>query len=248
MNNGYYSDAGDGVWQANALAHDAYAAANGITYFVPTEDEWYKAAYWTGNGYSDYANGDDDGTAPTHGTTSGWNYENGEFGTWESGFGGVEQNGTYDMMGNVWEWIEDPVGVLRGGGYNLYDSESALRSSYRYVIYIPWGENKDLGFRPVQVVPEPIPELAEIIGGVRFLPNDILKLAVSGVSSPEYSYPESTTNLVDGIWERIPHSDDGMNLFIETNFTYSTTDGTNRFIYIQQSTNSTGFIRIQSVY
>jgi hypothetical protein len=86
-----------------------------------------------------------------------------------------------------------------------------------------------------------------IEGGMTLLPNDILMLAISGASSPEYYYPESTTNLVDGVWERIPHSDNGVNEFIVTNLSYSTTDGPNRFIYMQQGTNSAGFIRIQSV-
>ena len=29
--------------------------------------------------------------------------------TWETGFGAGEQNGTYDMMGNVWEWNESAM-------------------------------------------------------------------------------------------------------------------------------------------
>ncbi len=86
---------------------------------------------------------------------------------------------------------------------------------------------------------------ARIVGGVTWLGNDLLKLEVSG-ASPAASYcPASTTNLVNGAWGRIPHSDDGVNDFIVTNLTYSTTDGTNRFIYMQQGTNRIGFIRIQ---
>ncbi len=159
INSGYYSTSdGGATYQANASAHDTYAAANGITYFVPTEDEWYKAAYYTGSGYSDYANGDDVGTDPTHGTSSGWNYYNGTYVVgspnyvWASGYGGQEQNGTTDMMGNVWEWMEDPAGVLRGGSCNA--SESLLRSSYRDGTG-PSNEGIYVGFRPVEVVPEP---------------------------------------------------------------------------------------------
>jgi len=159
INSGYYSTSdGGATYQANASAHDVYADANGITYFVPTEDEWYKAAYWTGTGYSDYANGDDVGTDPTHGTSSGWNYYNGGYVngspnyTWATGFGGEEQNGTTDMMGNVWEWMEDSAGVIRGG--SCFIGEDYLRSSLR-IGNIPSGESTDVGFRPVEVVPEP---------------------------------------------------------------------------------------------
>ncbi len=72
-------------------------------------------------------------------------------------------------------------------------------------------------------------------------------MEVSGASPAAGYWPASTTNLVNGAWERIPHSDDGLNDFIVTNLTYSTTDGTNRFIYLQESTNRTEFIRIQRI-
>ncbi len=147
-----------GVYQSTARA--SAISTYGTLYALPTQDEWYKAAYYTGSGYSDYANGDDvaDG-APTHGTTSGWNYYNDENVndspnyTWVSGYGGEEQNGTYDMMGNVWEWMEDSTGVVRGGSY--YDYEILLRSSGYIDGYDPSFEFYGVGFRPVEVVPEP---------------------------------------------------------------------------------------------
>jgi hypothetical protein len=102
----------------------------GIIYALPTEDEWYKAAYWTGNEsdlWSLYANGTD--TTPTWGTTEGWNYRDATYGyaygigSWAVGYGAQEQNGTYDMMGNVWEWTETMYDasrwVARGGGTAL---------------------------------------------------------------------------------------------------------------------------------
>ena len=80
--------------------------------------------------------------------------------------------------------------------------------------------------------------------GVTMGSNGVMRLGI-GVASPlANAYPESTTNLVDGTWGRIPHSDDGVNPFIVTNFNYSTTDGTNQFIYMQ-TTNSAEFFRIQ---
>lgn len=166
VDSGYYGAGGNNM---SGLSHDAYAAANGLTYFLPTEDEWYKAAYYTGNGgdlWSLYANGTD--TVPTWGTASGWNYYNGGYVngspnyTWTAGYGGEEQNGTYDMMGNVWEWMEDSSGVLRGGGFNA--SEINLRSSVR-LSYTPADEFNNIGFRVV-AVPEPATALSLVLGGL----------------------------------------------------------------------------------
>jgi len=64
---GYYTITGTGdsaTAVPNALSHAAYAAANGPTYFLPTEDEWYKAAYYSSSGvYYDYPTGSN--TVPT---------------------------------------------------------------------------------------------------------------------------------------------------------------------------------------
>jgi len=43
---------------------------NGTIYVIPTEDEWYKAAYYAGSGYSLYAFGTD--TAPIAGTDTNY--------------------------------------------------------------------------------------------------------------------------------------------------------------------------------
>jgi formylglycine-generating enzyme len=166
VNSGYYGASGNNM---SGLSHDAYAAANGLTYFLPTEDEWYKAAYYTGNSddlWSLYANGTD--TVPTQGTASGWNYYNGDTVngapnyTWTAGYGGVEQNGTVNMMGNVWEWMEDSGGVLRGGCF--FNNEVNLSSSGR-AVGGPSYENHDAGFRVV-AIPEPATALSLVLGGL----------------------------------------------------------------------------------
>jgi len=146
VDSGYYGAGGNDM---SALSHLAYATANGSTYFVPTENEWYKAAYYDASGaggYSLYANGT--GTAPVAGTDA--NYSGST--AWVVGTGTEEQNGTDDMMGNVWEWMEDSAGVIRGGSCFL--NETYLRSSNRFD-NSPSNEYKDVGFRPVEVVPEP---------------------------------------------------------------------------------------------
>ena len=164
VNSGYYGNGGNNM---SGLSHDAYATANGLTYFLPTEDEWYKAAYFKtdASGYSLYANGT--ANVPIHGTASGWNYYNGGYVngapnyTWTAGYGGVEQNGTVNMMGNVWEWMETSSGVLRGGGYG--NIEYYLCSSGSYV-HDPVSEGDSVGFRVV-AIPEPATALILGLGG-----------------------------------------------------------------------------------
>jgi len=145
---------------------DSVATDPGKIYALPTEDEWHKAAYYTGSGYSDYANGDDvvDGAPTEGGGASGWNYHyvnSSPNYMRDTALGTVEQNGTVNMMGNVWEWVEDSAGVFRGGGYN--NDVSYLRSSYRWTSD-PSNEFLSVGLRPIEieVVPEPAAEFVMI--------------------------------------------------------------------------------------
>lgn len=128
----------------------------GTTYVIPTDDEWYKAAYFKpdGSGYSLYANGTN--TAPIAGVQSNYGQNSNPFVVpWNVGSGAQEQNGTFDMMGNVEEWNEtlfNPIDrSIRGGscisiGYDL-------KSSSRHYEF-PFNELNTLGFR-VASVPEP---------------------------------------------------------------------------------------------
>jgi sulfatase modifying factor 1 len=137
-------------------------AADRLVYALPTEDEWYKAAYFKadGSGYSLFAFGLD--TVPGVETDSNYGGTGGTYpGTWAVGTGNVEQNGTYDMMGNVWEWMEASDGVLRGGSYNT--NEYYLASSDRRN-YTPDKGTTSIGFRVV-AIPEPATALLLAIGG-----------------------------------------------------------------------------------
>jgi formylglycine-generating enzyme required for sulfatase activity len=164
-----------GIAISNGLIDRASAISTyGIVYVLPTENEWYKAAYYKpdGSGYSVYANGQN--TYPV--ADYGWNYYGGSYTTpWNVGTGTQEQNGTYDMMGNVWEWNESVVcgnylGLL-GGSYDGRNGD-----------YFPWlsiasssvggntptNDDADLGFRVV-AVPEPCSLVLLSLGGLALL-------------------------------------------------------------------------------
>ena len=141
----------------------AAVAAYGTVYVLPTEDEWYKAAYLKsdGSGYTLYATGD---SIPSAGA-GGENYANVLGSPWNIGTGIVENNGTFDMNGNVREWIEsaadgtlDIMGetrVDRGGAYAAV--AGSLSSEFRQAgasIGDPSGQSSLRGFR-VAAIPEP---------------------------------------------------------------------------------------------
>ena len=141
---------GDFIGIGRAAAQSTY----GTIYFLPIEDEWYKAAYYKpdGSGYSIYANGTD--IQPV--ADEGWNYYGGLYvDPWDVGTGYMEQNGTFDMMGNVYEWNETLIGSARGcrgGARNSsgYDMSSVDRSNHGVPLY----EQGVIGFR-VASIPEP---------------------------------------------------------------------------------------------
>jgi formylglycine-generating enzyme required for sulfatase activity len=141
----------------------------GTTYVIPTEDEWYKAAYFKPNasGYSLYANGTD--TPPIAGVNSNYDWAIGA--PWNITNGTPEQNGTFDMMGNVWEWNETLYSSdrgMRGGSYNAYDVDSLSssgRSSNDYDSADPYYEFIDVGFR-VASIPEPCSLVLLSLGGL----------------------------------------------------------------------------------
>jgi sulfatase modifying factor 1 len=160
-------DAASGAYTINTSGqvtaiNREFRNASGWLYALPTENEWFKAAYFkaNGSGYSLYAFGLD--TAPGVETDSNYGGTGGNYpGTWAVGTGNVEQNGTYDMMGNVWEWMGDSSGVLRGGscGYDEYDLRSSDRSTDD-----PSFESGGIGFRVV-AIPEPATALLLALGG-----------------------------------------------------------------------------------
>ena len=159
----------------------APAANPGASYLLPTEDQWYKAAYYKGGntnaGYWDYATQSDTApTAVTSGSTgigssgstgnfanfnvaADWNSQDGNVTTVGTN-GGASAYGAFDMSGNLREW-NDLTGAdgssrgLRGGNWNN-SNPNRLSSSFR-LTSDPSIEGDSDGFRlasPV-AVPEP---------------------------------------------------------------------------------------------
>jgi formylglycine-generating enzyme required for sulfatase activity len=134
-------------------------------YYIPTENEWYKAAYYNPgtSTYSLFPNGQ--ATI----TTADANYANAVGTTTDVGTysGDPSSYGTLDQGGNVYEVMTPTIDsdldlVIRGGAY--LNSESRLKSTTRQPGVFTSDETISTGFR-VSVVPEPSSALLAMLGG-----------------------------------------------------------------------------------
>jgi sulfatase modifying factor 1 len=154
----------------NTMTRSQILATSSLYYVLPTLDEWYKAAYFKpdGSGYTLYANGTSNANTPPTQGAGGWNYGTAAQ-TWIVGSSAVEQNGTYDMMGNVFEWTEtftEIVGttyaIRLGGRYS--SDETFMRSSNQSQTVPTEDAALYIGFR-VAAIPEPATALLLALGG-----------------------------------------------------------------------------------
>jgi formylglycine-generating enzyme required for sulfatase activity len=110
------------------------------TFFLPSEDEWYKAAYYdpASGSYFDYPAGSNTQTtcwAPTP-TPNNANcgMAEGDFTIVGSYTASRSPYGTFDEGGNVWEWNETIFGpnrgVLGGGAFHRPDHLAAFERSF----------------------------------------------------------------------------------------------------------------------
>lgn len=158
---------------ATMTGSDLTAYDLGASYWIATEDEWYKAAYYApalnsgSGGYYDYPT--QSNTAPTaSGPTSTPNSANfgnvvGTVTDVGSYTGSASWYGTFDQGGNVWEWNEDWQTVagprsVRGGVFTdgLFGLESTTDLGSN-----PIFGTASIGFRLASTT-EPVPEPATI--------------------------------------------------------------------------------------
>jgi len=188
MTNGQGSGSTEtGAYTLNgSTSGDAVAANPGAAFRLPTENEWYKAAYYSPNyggagvpGYYKYATQSD--TAPGNIIGNGANQANYHTG---AGFSvtqrgpeyNLDQNlltdvgafsnsgsffGTFDQNGNVFEWndLDGAVGSsrqIRGAFWGNGPDPAGLSSSYSLSI-VPSQEEGGIGFRLASPVVVPEP-------------------------------------------------------------------------------------------
>jgi formylglycine-generating enzyme required for sulfatase activity len=180
------------AWQAggeNLYRHkDAH-------YFLPSENEWYKAAYYDPNkaggdgGYNIYATGSDDVDVPPYSQDVGTDPDTAVFVGFDSGgvwnepievadvnlAGGLSPYGTMAQSGNVREWMESALDGVNNdvnenrtmrGGDKATEAEW-LSSARRYEFATPMTDNANFGFRvaSLAIVPEPSSGLLLLLGG-----------------------------------------------------------------------------------
>ena len=150
---------------------NAVAVNPGATFFIPTVDEWYKAAFYKGGGadagYWNYSTQSD--TAPTavtagatgigsagnagnyanYSAAASWNGLTGDVTTVGTN-GGPGAYGTYDMSGNLNEWNDHDgkdTGLYRSIWGGSWNGNANDLSSSRTVSYALTQESSTIGFR-----------------------------------------------------------------------------------------------------
>jgi formylglycine-generating enzyme required for sulfatase activity len=160
---GAYTIDGSGV--VTGIDRNTAASTYGAFYAIPTENEWYKAAYYDPGkpGYWDYPTKHDDPNVPD-GIDSAADtafdavfsdgYNHGRPNDVDNA-GVLSAYGTMGQGGNVWEWNETAIGSMRGtrGGDWVGNSDD-LHASTRFRSVNPGASASYLGFR-VARVPEP---------------------------------------------------------------------------------------------
>lgn len=145
-----------GSYTLNGAISGIILANAGAQVHIPTENEWYKAAFYSGetSTYSLYPNGKDTITVEN----ANYNYSVDSSTDVGSYSGDPSMYGTFDQGGNVWEWNDAVIAGssrgLRGGSWNNFFGNPLASSSFGHLV--PSLESSSIGFRLVSVViPEP---------------------------------------------------------------------------------------------
>ncbi|MBL9193743.1 MAG: SUMF1/EgtB/PvdO family nonheme iron enzyme [Opitutaceae bacterium] len=196
LHNGQGSgDTETGAYTLGGVANPVFSAGirtTSASVFLPSKDEWHKAAYYDptkdGTGaYWEFPTTSNELSGNTVGTAQGANFffggktggvfanygpptyaENVGPGTVDVGaYPAPSFFGTFDQGGNVWEWNDSDVGGnfrgLRGGAWDY--ALSTLLSNSADLSYLPQSEDRSTGFRVASLAPIPEPSTyAAIVG------------------------------------------------------------------------------------
>ena len=186
MNNGATNGASTetGAYTLNGATTGIITKNPGATWWIPSEDEWFKSAYYKGGGtnagywlyptQSDSAPGNNIGGAANQANYYAGDYAVTQSSTYSDTLNYLTDAGafsnsdsaydTFDQGGNVWEWNDAVIGSSRGlrGGSWFSPGGSSLRSAGRGDDD-PAVEDFVVGFR-VASVPEPSTAVLVLMG------------------------------------------------------------------------------------
>ncbi len=171
-----------GAYTLNGATSGIITKSVGATVWIPSQNEWYKAAYYDPNkggvdvgGYWAQATQSDTLSGNSIGVTNSANYNDGDYVGYPGmaltdvgayGLNSDSAYGTNDQAGNVWEWNDDVVSGtsrgLRGGSWNNTVSSNLASSSGGSGG--PTFEGYYIGFR-VATVPEPTSLVLTMLAG-----------------------------------------------------------------------------------
>jgi formylglycine-generating enzyme required for sulfatase activity len=183
MHNGQGSGSTEtGAYTLSASNTEIITKNEGATVYLPSEDEWYKAAYYdptpgAGGGYNYWLYATQSNNAPTEARANStgvisnpganvanyaleadWNGQDGNLTTVGSALA-VNYFGTADQAGNVHEWTDAVLRssrVLRGGSWAFNSTYLPATNS---ISSSPLNEFNYVGFRVASVVASvPVPE------------------------------------------------------------------------------------------
>lgn len=172
----------DGAYTLNGAISGVSVSKNvGATVWIPSENEWYKAAYYDPNkggvgvgGYWLHATQSDTVTGNTMGVANSANYYDGDYVGYPGmaltdvgayGLNSDSAYGTNDQAGNVWEWNDAVIfGSSRGLRGGPWDGNANYLASLYRIGHDPSVVNDNIGFR-VASVPEPTSILLTMLAG-----------------------------------------------------------------------------------
>lgn len=182
----------NGAYDLTSNPTEPVSRKSGALYFIPTENEWYKAAYYKGfisGGYwtyptkSNIAPGKIPGAVPNNVNYNIDNLLYPKLLDVKSFILSDSPSGTFDQGGNVDEWLEDKFSspdtsaVMRGGSF-VSNQTLDISSIARYPLS-PYTEDQDIGFRIGAPGKDDYPAF-EFLGNWEFTDENALALGHNG--------------------------------------------------------------------